>query len=127
MKGQDASDALARTVAVNAITIGQCFYLLHSRCLVDSPVSIRATSKQGPAYGHRRGGGAATDVHLPAAAATHLRHRAGAVACVALAAGRRAAVLLRRRGREDRHQAEAPLGGTSISSGPQRRLPRPIR
>jgi magnesium-transporting ATPase (P-type) len=42
MKGQDASDALARTVAVNAITIGQCFYLLNSRYLVDSSVSIKA-------------------------------------------------------------------------------------
>jgi len=42
MKGQDASDALARTVAVNAITIGQCFYLLNSRYLVDSSVSIQA-------------------------------------------------------------------------------------
>ena len=42
MKGQDASDALARTVAVNAITMGQCFYLLNSRYLVDSSVSIKA-------------------------------------------------------------------------------------
>ena len=42
MKGQGASDALARTVAVNAITIGQCFYLLNSRYLVDSSLSIRA-------------------------------------------------------------------------------------
>jgi magnesium-transporting ATPase (P-type) len=42
MKGQDASDALARTVAVNAITIGQCFYLLNSRYLIDSSVSIKA-------------------------------------------------------------------------------------
>jgi magnesium-transporting ATPase (P-type) len=42
MKGQDASDALARTVAVNAITIGQCFYLLNSRYLVDSSISIKA-------------------------------------------------------------------------------------
>jgi magnesium-transporting ATPase (P-type) len=29
-------------VAVNAITIGQCFYLLNSRYLVDSSVSIKA-------------------------------------------------------------------------------------
>jgi magnesium-transporting ATPase (P-type) len=41
MKGQNASDAAARTVAVNAITIGQCFYLLNSRYLIDSSVSIR--------------------------------------------------------------------------------------
>jgi len=31
MKSQGASDALARTIAVNAITIGQVFYLLNSR------------------------------------------------------------------------------------------------
>ena len=42
MKGQDASDELARTVAVNAITIGQCFYLLNSRYLLDSSLSIKA-------------------------------------------------------------------------------------
>jgi magnesium-transporting ATPase (P-type) len=42
MKAQNASDALARTVAVNAITIGQVFYLLNSRYLIDSSVSIRA-------------------------------------------------------------------------------------
>ncbi|MCX6959444.1 MAG: HAD-IC family P-type ATPase [Verrucomicrobia bacterium] len=42
MKGQHVSDAMARTVAVNAITIGQCFYLLNSRYLIDSSVSLRA-------------------------------------------------------------------------------------
>jgi len=42
MLGQNASDALARTVAVNAITIGQCFYLLNSRYLIDSSLSLKA-------------------------------------------------------------------------------------
>jgi calcium-translocating P-type ATPase len=42
MKAQGASDPLARTVAVNAITIGQVFYLLNSRFLLDSSLSIRA-------------------------------------------------------------------------------------
>ena len=42
MLDKGASDALARTVAVNAITIGQCFYLLNSRYLLDSSLSIRA-------------------------------------------------------------------------------------
>jgi magnesium-transporting ATPase (P-type) len=42
MRSQDASDALARTVAVNAITMGQVFYLLNSRYLIDSSVSIKA-------------------------------------------------------------------------------------
>jgi len=42
MKQHGASDALARTVAVNAITIGQIFYLLNSRYLVDSSLSLTA-------------------------------------------------------------------------------------
>ena len=48
MKGQGASDNLARTVAVNAITIGQIFYLLNSRFLLDSSLSI--TSHRGNKY-----------------------------------------------------------------------------
>jgi magnesium-transporting ATPase (P-type) len=42
MKSQDASDELARTVAVNAITIGQIFYLVNSRYLLDSSLSIQS-------------------------------------------------------------------------------------
>jgi magnesium-transporting ATPase (P-type) len=42
MKWQGASDQLARTVAVNAITVGQVFYLLNSRFLLDSSVSFKA-------------------------------------------------------------------------------------
>jgi len=42
MKSQGASDQLARTVAVNAITIGQTFYLLNSRYLLDSSLSLKA-------------------------------------------------------------------------------------
>ena len=42
MKQHGASDALARTVAVNAITIGQIFYLLNSRYLLDSSLSPKA-------------------------------------------------------------------------------------
>ncbi|MBV8286678.1 MAG: HAD-IC family P-type ATPase [Hyphomicrobiales bacterium] len=42
MKSQGASDQLARTVAVNMITIGQVFYLLNSRYLLDSSLSLRA-------------------------------------------------------------------------------------
>jgi magnesium-transporting ATPase (P-type) len=41
-KSHGASDALARTVAVNAITIGQVFYLLNSRYLLDSSLSLKA-------------------------------------------------------------------------------------
>jgi magnesium-transporting ATPase (P-type) len=42
MTAQGASDGLARTVAVNAITIGQVFYLLNSRYLLDSSLSLKA-------------------------------------------------------------------------------------
>ncbi len=39
---EDVSDSLARTVAVNALTIGQVFYLLNSRYLLDSSLSLKA-------------------------------------------------------------------------------------
>ena len=42
MKSQDASDELARAVAVNALVIGQIFYLLNSRFKVDSSLSLKA-------------------------------------------------------------------------------------
>jgi len=42
MRSHGASDALARTVAVNAITIGQVLYLLNSRYLLDSSFSLTA-------------------------------------------------------------------------------------
>jgi magnesium-transporting ATPase (P-type) len=42
MKSHGASAALARTVAVNAITIGQVLYLLNSRYLIDSSLSFTA-------------------------------------------------------------------------------------
>ncbi|HUK07961.1 MAG TPA: HAD-IC family P-type ATPase [Stellaceae bacterium] len=42
MKHYGASDALARTAAVNAITVGQVFYLLNSRYLLDSSLSLMA-------------------------------------------------------------------------------------
>jgi magnesium-transporting ATPase (P-type) len=42
MKSKDASDALARAAAVNALVIGQVFYLLNSRYRVDSSLSLKA-------------------------------------------------------------------------------------
>jgi magnesium-transporting ATPase (P-type) len=42
MKSNGASDALARTVSVNAIAMGQAFYLLNSRYLIDSSLSLKA-------------------------------------------------------------------------------------
>jgi len=42
MKSQGVSDPMARTAAVNAITLGQVFYLFNSRYLLDSSLSLRA-------------------------------------------------------------------------------------
>jgi magnesium-transporting ATPase (P-type) len=42
MKSNGASDSLARTVAVNALIMGQVFYLLNSRYLLGSSVSLKA-------------------------------------------------------------------------------------
>jgi magnesium-transporting ATPase (P-type) len=42
MKSYDASDELARAVAVNALVIGQIFYLLNSRYKFDSSMSLKA-------------------------------------------------------------------------------------
>jgi magnesium-transporting ATPase (P-type) len=42
MKSYDASDGLARAVAVNALVIGQVFYLLNSRYKVGSSLSLKA-------------------------------------------------------------------------------------
>jgi len=42
MKSQNASDELARAVAVNTLVVGQAFYLLNSRYKLDSSLSLRA-------------------------------------------------------------------------------------
>jgi magnesium-transporting ATPase (P-type) len=42
MKSNEASDELARTAAVNALVIGQMFYLLNSRYRLDSSLSLKA-------------------------------------------------------------------------------------
>jgi len=42
MQSQGASDKLARAVAVNALVIGQIFYLLNSRYKLDSSLSLKA-------------------------------------------------------------------------------------
>jgi magnesium-transporting ATPase (P-type) len=42
MKSKDASDELARAAAVNALVIGQIFYLLNSRYRLDSSLSPKA-------------------------------------------------------------------------------------
>jgi magnesium-transporting ATPase (P-type) len=42
MKSKNAPDGLARAVAVNALVIGQVFYLLNSRYKLDSSLSLKA-------------------------------------------------------------------------------------
>jgi magnesium-transporting ATPase (P-type) len=42
MKSKEASDELARAAAVNALVIGQIFYLLNSRYRLDSSLSFKA-------------------------------------------------------------------------------------
>ena len=42
MKSQGAGDALARTAAVNALTVGQVFFLLNSRFKIESSLSLAA-------------------------------------------------------------------------------------
>jgi magnesium-transporting ATPase (P-type) len=42
MKSMDASSHLARAVAVNALVLGQVFYLLNSRYKIDSSLSLKA-------------------------------------------------------------------------------------
>jgi magnesium-transporting ATPase (P-type) len=42
MKSNGASDTLARAVAVNALVIGQIFYLLNSRYKIESSLSLKA-------------------------------------------------------------------------------------
>ena len=42
MRSQNTSDELARAVAVNALVIGQIFYLLNSRYKLDSSLSLKA-------------------------------------------------------------------------------------
>jgi magnesium-transporting ATPase (P-type) len=44
MEAEGAADGMARTAAVNAITLGQIFYLLNSRYLLDSSLSLGAHS-----------------------------------------------------------------------------------
>jgi magnesium-transporting ATPase (P-type) len=42
MKSKDASDELARAAAINALVIGQVFYLLNSRYRIDSSLTLKA-------------------------------------------------------------------------------------
>ncbi|MFO1126654.1 MAG: HAD-IC family P-type ATPase, partial [Methylocystis sp.] len=54
MKSQDAADELARAVAVNALVIGQIFYLFNSRFKTDSIAFDRRASRQSLCAARRR-------------------------------------------------------------------------
>ena len=104
MKSQGASDQLARTVAVNAITIGQVFYLLNSRYPAGFLALVQGASwQQVSAARHRRGRGVATAVHLRAAAAATVRQRSHPALGLAVAVRGRPRVLPRGRGGKADH------------------------
>ena len=108
MKSQGASDPLARTAAVNALVIGQVFYLLNSRFKIDSSLSPMAH------LGNRylpMGIGAVIVLqlllHVRAAAAVGVRDRGDAARRLAVAVPWRLDFLPRRRDREGDHPRDA--------------------
>ena len=108
MKSQGASDPLARTAAVNALVIGQIFYLLNSRFKIDFVAVADGPSRQPvSADGDRRGDRAAAPLHLRAAAAVRVRDRGDTAWRLAVAAARRLDLFPRRRGREGDHPRNA--------------------
>ena len=120
MKNYGASDGMARTAAVNAITLGQVFYLLNSRYLLDSSLSPRAHIGQSISLVRDRSGGRpAAPVHLRAAVPGDLRQRAAAAVGLALPHRRRDPVLPCRRTREVHHPLEsgAAPGGDADERG----------
>ena len=135
MKSQGASDSLARTVAVNAITIGQMFYLLNSRYLLELvALPEGAFGQQVPAARHRCGGGSSAAVHLHYAVSSDVRQRSHPALGLALAAFGRAHLLPRRRGGEARHPFVGHFAdggyrggsrGMSASAAPE--LPAPVK
>ena len=104
MKSQGASDPLARTAAVNALVIGQVFYLLNSRFKIELVAVADGPSRQSvSADGDRRGHRAAAPLHLRAAAAVGVRDRGAAAWRLAVAIPRRLDLLLRGGDREGDH------------------------
>ena len=117
MKSHGASDQLARTAAVNMITIGQVFYLLNSRYLLDSSLSLRAHlgNKYLPLGIGARGPAAA--LYLRAAAATTVRHRSHPALGLAVALPGRTGVLPRRGGGEVHHSIVGLLAQRRYGGG----------
>ena len=108
MKAQGASDPLARTAAVNALVIGQVFYLLNSRFKINSSLSPLAH------LGNRylpMGIGAvdrpAAPLHVRAAVAVGVRDRGDSAWRLAVAVARRLDLLFRGGDREGDHPRHA--------------------
>src|SRR5208282_360757 len=99
MKSQGASDELARTVAVNAITIGQIFYLLNSRYPLDSSLSLKAhTGTTGTCRSASLRSWSCSSYHLYDPVPGDVRHRIHPALGLALAPRWRAYFLPRRGG-----------------------------
>lgn len=110
MEQNGASDALARVVAVNALVIGQIFYLLNSRYEIGSSLSLKAhlDNKYLPL-----GIGAVVILQLLftyATTAGPLRNCSHSTPHLALALVRRLRVLFRGRSGEADHPANAFAG-----------------
>ena len=73
MKSEAAPDGMARTAAVNAITLGQAFYLLNSRYFLNSSLSLRPYGESVSLVRDRGGRGSPAAVHLRAAVPCDLR------------------------------------------------------
>ena len=122
MKAEGAADGMARTAAVNAITLGQVFYLLNSRYLLDSSLSLGAHSGNPYLW---YGIGAVVVLQLlftyAPAVPCDLRQRVAAALGLALAGRRRNPFLLCRRIGEARDPLEpgAASGGDPVERGSQ--------
>jgi magnesium-transporting ATPase (P-type) len=118
MKSKGASDELARAVAVNALVIGQVFYLLNSRYKLDSSLSLKAASRQQVfGDGDWRDRDPSAVVHLHTAIPDPVRDRGDPTLGLAMALRRQSRVLPGRGGREARHSLSASCASPSVSRG----------
>ncbi len=116
MKSTGASDALARAVAVNALVIGQVFYLLNSRYKLEFLAIPQGASRQ-QVFGDGRWcrSGLAAAVHVHAAVPGALRDRSNSAVGMAMAFHGWSCVLPCRGGGEADHPSGAFLAWWSRS------------